>query len=286
MITTTSPSVIIPTSLSDALAALSAEGASAAPLAGGTWIMRTPLRHEAFAPAYVALGRIPELTGITEAGQAVEIGAAVTHATLAAALAAFPEFAALRAAAGSSANPAVRNAATIGGNLCTSDFAAADLVPALLCLDASVETVGADGTERMTIADFLTQRADLLPGRILTKVILQRSDRRSVHVRLPLRKAGDYPVAIVSMAAAIDDMGQIETMRVAVGSVETVARRWTALEEALVKLPLDPARTAEIARSLMNDFIGREGVDAPGWYRVQVLPALAARAVAALATKA
>ncbi|MBU1258485.1 MAG: FAD binding domain-containing protein [Alphaproteobacteria bacterium] len=286
MLTATSPSVVTPTSIAEALAALSGAGRGAAPLAGGTWIMRSPLRREALAPAYVALGRIPELAVIAVAGNTIEIGAAVTHADLAGALAAHPEFAALRAAAGNSANPAVRSAATLGGNLCAPGFAAADLVPALLCLDATVEIAGLSGSERMSVAEFLARRVDLRPGMLLTKVILQRSLRRSVHVRLPLRKAGDYPVAIVSMAVGIDDRGCIALPRIAVGSVEATARRWTALEDALAGQTLDPARASAIARSLTAGFSGREGVEAPGWYRVQVLPALVGRAVAALASQA
>ena len=286
MLPMTAPSVAMPTSLSEAIGALADHGPGAVPLAGGTWIMRAPLRREDFAPAYVGLSRVTELVQIDVTPDAIEIGAAVTHARLAEALEGLPEVAALAFAAGNSANPAIRNVATIGGNICAPGFAAADLVPALLCLDATVEIAGLSGSERMSVAEFLARRVDLRPGMLLTKVILQRSMRRSAHARLPLRKAGDYPVAIVSMAAGIDDRGCIAGPRIAVGSVEATARRWPALEDALAGQPLDPARACDIARSLTAGFSGREGVEAPGWYRVQVLPSLVGRAVAALASQA
>ncbi len=107
-------------------------------------------------------------------------------------------------------------------------------------------------------------------------MIVRRDVVASAHIRLPLRKAGDYPVAIVSVARAADG-----GTRIAVGSVEPVARRWTALEAALA----GQAFTPEVAQALAektNDFIGRDGVEAEGWYRREVLPALVRRAFAAL----
>ncbi len=132
-------SVYVAPSLTAALDALDEGGSAAAPFAGGTWIMRAPIRHELLKSRYVAIGRIPELHAIKIDAEMVEIGAAVTHVALAAALAELSEFDVLTAAAGRSANPAIRTMATIGGNLATTTFAAADCVPALLCLDAEVE---------------------------------------------------------------------------------------------------------------------------------------------------
>ncbi len=66
----------------------------------------------------------------------VSFGASVTHAALAKAIAGLPGLEGLAAAATGAANPAIRRVATVGGNLCALDFAAADLVPTLLALDA------------------------------------------------------------------------------------------------------------------------------------------------------
>ncbi|GGE07532.1 molybdopterin dehydrogenase [Aureimonas endophytica] len=276
------PSLHVAATLREALDALAERGPEGAPFAGGTWIMRAPLRHEAPRPAYVALGRIAELREIAVGETELTIGAAVTHAALAEALAGLPEFAGLRLAAGTSANPAVRAAATLGGNLATAAFPAADLVPALLALSAEVEIADRQGAERLPIAEFLARRASLAPGRLLTRVRVPRRHIRSAHARLPLRKAGDYPVAVVALAIEPDGAGRIGAARIAVGSVEPVARRWDGLEAALRGSPLDPAAAAERARAHADEFSGRDGIEAPGWYRVSVLPALVRRAVAAL----
>ncbi|GLS38651.1 molybdopterin dehydrogenase [Mesorhizobium tianshanense] len=272
----------VATSLADALAALAERGRAASVLAGATWTMRAPLRHEPQDLSYVAISRIDELRRVDVLDREISIGAGVTHAELANALASLPECSALAQAAGNSANPAIRHVATIGGNLCASAFAAADLVPALICLDAELEIAGTNGSERMTVERFVEIRSGIAPGRLVRRVIVPRKTRRSAHIRLPLRKAGDYPVAIVSLAVTLGPTGVVENARLAVGSVEPVARRWMQLEAGLVGGALDPRHAAEQAERLCGDFSGRDGIEAPGWYRVKVLPSLVRRAVAAL----
>ncbi|MGA0560944.1 FAD binding domain-containing protein [Ancylobacter sp. VNQ12] len=282
MVSPAHPSLYVARSLDSALDALAERGAEGAPFAGGTWIMRAPVRHERLSPAYVGVGRIAELSRIERSDDHVVLGAGVTHAHIAEALRDLPDLRVLTEAAGRSANPAVRRAATLGGNLCTADFPAADLVPALLCLDAEVDIASRDGVERLTLERFLALRHSIEPGHLLTSVRVPRSLARSVHARLPLRKAGDYPTAILSLSVERDEAGCVTQVRVAVGAVEAVARRWPRLEGALIDSPLDAASAHRAATELAGEFDGREGIDVPGWYRVSVLPALVRRAVAAL----
>jgi len=259
--------------------ALAARRQGAAVLAGGTWMMRDPRRGVDLPEAVVALRRIPALSKVEIGSDHVVMGAAVTHAVLGRALRATAGFEGLVAAAESAANPGIRRVATVGGNLCALDFAAADLVPALLVCEATVELETFEGPKLLGISDFLKDRQSLLTGAIVTRIHLRRDLIASTHIRLPLRKAGDYPVAIVSLAVDKD-----KRCRIAVGSVEPVARRWTALEQAMAAGPafaLDPERAAGLALE-HNDFQGRDGREADGWYRRQVLPPLVKRGVAAL----
>lgn len=272
----------VATSLADALAALADRGSAGAALAGATWIMRAPIRREDLRPAYVGIGDIAALQAIELVEDEILIGACVTHARLVSALAGFEECGGLVAAAGGAANPAVRQMATVGGNLSAWDFPASDLPPALLCLDAEIELRTPKGRERVPVGRFLDIRRTLEPGTLVTCVVIKRKSLRTGHARLPLRKAGDYPIAIASMAVALGSDGSVEDIRVAVGSVEASARRWPQLEEQLLGRPLDPARVYELARACAGAFTGRESVEAPGWYRVQVLPTLVRRAAEAV----
>ncbi|WP_033294938.1 FAD binding domain-containing protein [Amycolatopsis jejuensis] len=256
---TIAPELHRPGSLPEALALISDD---CPPLAGATWLMRRPLRHA----GYVSVG--PLLRGSGRRRDARTFGAGLTHTELAAATRDDPDLRVLHQAAAHSANPGVRQRATLGGNLCTRGFPAADLVPALLCLDARVVLNGSE----LPLADFLAER----PPGLLTEVVVPNGNRLSGHARLPLRRAGDYPVAIVSVALTVDD-GIVRDARVAVGSVEPVARRWSEVEAQLVGQPVDPAAAVEAARGCR--LRGRDGVDAPGWYRERVLPVLLGRAV-------
>ena len=271
-------SLHVATSVADAIAALADRGDAGAPLAGATWIMRAPIRKEPHYRSYVALAKIEELQQVELLDDRLSIGACVTHAQLAAVIAPLPEFHALAAAAGSSANPAIRQMATIGGNLCAAGFAAADLVPALICLAAQVELAMPGESMRVSIGTFLTMRTNLPPGCLVRRVMVPRTTCRSDHVRLTLRKAGDYPVVIVSLAAELSPAGVVKSARVAIGSVEAVARRWEKLERLLIGHPLDPGDVTEKAALCAEEMQGREGVEAPGWYRIKVLPSLVGRA--------
>ena len=261
-------SVATPESISEASRLLSTVEDSA-PLAGGTWIMRRN-GDERTRSLYVSLQQIPALREL-DLGPSLRLGASVTHSSLASALSDVNELAGLRDAAGRSANPAVRNMATIGGGLATTTFPSSDLVPALLALDAGVETAGG---ETVPLEAFLAERA--AQGKLITAVVVPARPVRSAHVRLLLRAAGDYPVAIVSVADAGDGC-----LRVAVGSVTSVAFRWTALE-ARVGTDDSPSSAAAAARDLLPTLAPRDDVDAPGWYRAEVLPTLLERAVTRL----
>ncbi len=270
-------------SLSDATVALTERGRDGAALAGATWIMRAPLRNERQDLAYVGISSVGEIRRIDIFEREICIGACATHEEVATALSNLPECRVLMQAAGNSANPAIRRAATIGGNLCAFAFPASDLVPALMALDASVELSAACGSERLTLQEFLAIRSRLQPGQLVTRLVIQRQHHvRSAHIRLPLRKAGDYPVAIVSMSVSIDPKGLIIESKVAVGSVESVPYRWHLLEASIVGRPLDASLLTGLAERTVPELKGRDGIEAPGWYRVKVLPSLVRRAVSDL----
>lgn len=285
MFATSTARLHVAATIEEAVATLAEAGPDGAALAGGTWLMRAPIRSEPAASLYVALTRIPELRGIDVQDDEVVIGAAATHTRIAAALGSYPECAGLVTAVLKGANPAVRHMATIGGNLNCTRFAASDIIPALLCLDATVELRSVAGRERVPLVTFLGRRGALPAGTLLTHVRFARRAARYAHARLPLRKAGDYPVAIVSASVEMDG-GRVKDLRLAVGSVEQVARRWENLEAFARGQPLDEGTLGAAAERHRADFTGRDGVEAEGWYRTQVLPTLVRRAVRSLSQPA
>jgi carbon-monoxide dehydrogenase medium subunit len=270
-----------PTSAEDAAQQLHALGSDGALLAGGTWIMRAPPRGVKLAAVHLALDGIAELRGIDAGDETVSIGAMVTHAELGA-FAGVPALGGLAAAAAQSAFPAVRSVATVGGNIAARGFAEADLVPALLAADARVELVSPDGRSSVALEEYLRTRGDRPAGELIARVAVPApAGRRSGFERLTIRGGGEYAVASVAVSLTLEG-GVVTEARVAVGSVEPVARLCSAAGASLVGAPLDAAAAERAGREAAQQCTARDGLDAPGWYRLTVLPALLRGAVSGL----
>jgi carbon-monoxide dehydrogenase medium subunit len=276
------------TTLTEAVAALAGLGDEGAALAGGTWVMRAVERNGRHGPSgsqpalrhYVALKPIPELSGYTVSVGKVDLGALLTHAELTR-IDGGPAYACIRDAARRSAFPQVRNVATIGGNIAATGFAEADLVPALLAAQARVELVGPSGTVTVPIKEYLPERARRPYGELITRIYVPaRADRSSAFERLTVRTTGEYPVVNVAVSVDTAD-GVVTDARVAVGSVEPVARLCPGAAEQLVgRRAGDAAAATAAGEAAAAELNARESLDSPGWYRLAVLPVLLRRAVA------
>ncbi|MFC5996293.1 FAD binding domain-containing protein [Pseudonocardia hispaniensis] len=266
-------------SVEEAVSWLAELGPDAAPLAGGTWVMRAGQRGEPLARTYVALGRIPEVRAVTGTDPVV-VGALTTHTALAG-LAVPPALGALRQAAHYSAFPQVRNVATLGGNIGASGFAEADLVPALLALEARLVLAGPGGRTTVDLATYLAERGARPPGEIMVAAELPAAaTRRSGYARLTVRGGGEYAIASVAISVDAAPDGTVTDARVAVGSVEPLARRCPAAEAALRGVPLSAVTARAAGAAAAAECTPRSGLDAPGWYRTAVLPSLFERAAA------
>lgn len=274
--------VIIAQSLEEALAALANTGLNAIPVAGGTWVMRAPIRQEATAQLFVSLHAIEELKGIEVASEELVVGAMVSHRQLAIELSDMADLKAIRVAAEKSANPSVRNMATIGGNLCSTNFMSPDLVPALMVCDATIRVQSSGAKAEIPIENYIKTRLVRPNNELVTRIRLPRGSFCSTHQRLLMRKAGEYPVANLSMRLSIGGDGRIADPRIAVASVENQPRRWTGLEDALRGEVASKVKIKELAIDQVKEFTGRDGPDAPGWYRLRILPRLASDALADL----
>ena len=122
----------IATSLDDACAALAADP-EALVLAGGTDLMVEVNRGSRRVGNVVALNRVPELGAWRRDGGQLRLGAGVTFGEISR-----PEIAslvpALAQAARTVGSPQIRNAATIGGNLCNCSPCADTALPLLVLI--------------------------------------------------------------------------------------------------------------------------------------------------------
>jgi len=204
------------------------------------------------AERWIDISAIQELAAFEETAEHWRIGAMVTWSDLI--VKALPEmFSGLKQAAREVGGQQIQNRATLVGNLCNAS-PAADGVPPLLCLDASVELSSVKGQRLLTLAEFIqgnrktARRADEL----VTAIIIPKQSA-SKELWPPAQKAaqadGDtftsnfyklgsrrYLVISIVMAAALirtDAGGVITDCRFAVGACTPVATRLYELEKTL-----------------------------------------------------
>ena len=137
-----------PATVQEACRILAAEP-RAAVLAGGTDLMvhLTQSWRGKRPPAVVNVKRIPGLDTVQVTDRALRLGALATLSALMEHPVIQAEYPVLPFTARYMGSPAIRNLATVGGNLCNAS-PAADLPPVLLALDAEVGIAGPGGERR------------------------------------------------------------------------------------------------------------------------------------------
>ncbi len=208
-------------------------------LAGGTDFY--PALGENHPPSDVIdTSRIAELQGISREQSGWRIGAACTwtevvEATLP------PAFDGLKAAAREVGSIQIQNAATLAGNLCNAS-PAADGVPALLALDASVELASQGNRRVLPLAEFIlgVRQTALSDDELLIAIHipLQSDDTQSVFEKLGARRYLVISIAMIAVTLSRDN-GKITDARVSVGSCSPVAVRLAAVESAINGRQLD-----------------------------------------------
>lgn len=265
-----------PRSLQEAVALLAAGDVTV--LAGGTDLMlqsragRAPLR-----PTLMNIRRIAELRGIAEADGSVRIGALTTITELRNSALVRGRFHALWQACDHFASDQVRNAGTIGGNVCNASPAGDTVVP-LLVLDARVVLASgrndALATRSLPLAEFVTgpgrtaRAADeLLVG---LELPLPPPDSISAFFKLGTRPALDISVITIGLAARQAGR-RLHEVRVAFGAVAPRPVRAPAVEAALEGRALDDATIEAAGAAADRDIRPIDDVRATEWYRREMV---------------
>jgi xanthine dehydrogenase FAD-binding subunit len=190
--------------------------------AGGTDVLVT-LRHLAEKPrSLICLERLKALKEIEAGDQAVRIGAGCTISALLDEPLIQEQFPILFQALSTLGSPPIRNAATIGGNICTAS-PAGDTLPPLYVLEAQLEVQSEQGSRRLPIHEFIKgpRQIDLRPGEILAAVILNKNAAFNLHYFEKVGQRQALAIAVVSLAALLEVRpdNRIVQARLAWGSV-------------------------------------------------------------------
>ncbi len=236
---------IRPTSVDEALAALTEHGDEAKVLAGGHSLLPMMKLRLASPGVLIDIARIPELSYIRfdeEDGDTIRIGAATRHADLISSTMLGDRAPLLSYVASLVGDRQIRHRGTIGGSLVHAD-PAADLPTAVLGLGVTLVIAGPSGRREVAVDDFFTGFFESAVG----------PDELLVEVRVPAaagssgwgyekftRRANDW--AIVAVAAVLHPSGT----RVALANMGPTPLRARATEAALAA-GSDPAAAAVAA---------------------------------------
>lgn len=267
---------LLPTDLNSALQFYTENGGRL--IAGGTDVF--PSAGQGETPRKLLdLTLIPNLSGITISQDAIRMGAATTWTDIV--KADLPgAFDALKQAGREVGSIQIQNTGTIGGNLCNAS-PAADGVPPLLALDASVELASAQrGSRILKLSEFIlhVRKTALAADEILTAILIPKPSAKegSAFEKLGSRR---YLVISITMTAAIIECGAngaITTAKIAVGSCSPVAQRLFELESAIVGLK------PEAVKVLPEHLSGLSPIDdvrGSGEYRLDVVAEQCVRAI-------
>jgi len=219
-----------PETLDDAIKALADGGEDAKLLSGGHSLLPLMKLRLAAPSLLVDLRRVPGLHGIQRENGNWRIGALTPHADLEHT----PELGVVAVAAGTIADPQVRNRGTVGGSLAHGD-PASDLPAVMLICEASVTLQGAGGAQRSVSASDLFQdylETAVEPTEVLTEIRIPVYDGWGYSYQKFNRRSEDW--AMVAVSALVKKSGDtIEDVRVGLTNMASVPLRASAVEEAL-----------------------------------------------------
>ena len=239
-----------PGTLDEAVALLARLGDEAKVLSGGQSLLPLLKLRLGDAGHLVDIGRIPGLTGITEADGYLRIGGATREADLERSDLIREKYPILLDTAAVIADPLVRNRATVGGNLAHGD-PANDHPATMLALGAEVVARGPGGERTIPITSFFTGlfATALAPAEILTEIRIPIPPPRRGGAYLKLgRKVGDYATAATAAQVTLGGQGEIARVGIGLTNAGPTPIKAAAAEEHLRGRQPDTAAIAEAAR--------------------------------------
>lgn len=273
-----------PTTLDEALAALAEHGDDAKVLGGGQSLLPV-LRMRLNTPEVVVdLGRIEELRGIREDGDAIVIGAMTTYVDILADASVTEHIALLHMAIAEVADEQIRRRGTVGGAIVHAD-PAGDVGPAVLALDAEMVIAGAGGARRtVAAADFFTDLFETAvgDGEVLVEIRFPKHTGWGAHYEKFVRVSHQW--SIVAVAATVkSDGGTITEAKVALANMGATPLRAKATESALTGQPATDDAVRAASASAADGTNPPSDLNGDADYRRHLATVLTRRAVLAAA---
>jgi len=260
-------------------------GMDALPIAGGQSLL-VLLRNKLVDPKMlIDLQTLTELEGIKQRDGGLSIGAMTTIHNLSSSSDVHKAASVLAQGASKVGSTAIRNLGTIGGNLCHNE-PGADLPPALLALNATVELRSRKGTRKVPLCDFFRSYFETVvaPEELLCGVEVPKlpDGASGVYLKHAI-SSEDLAIAGVAVVVVPDEKltNRLREVRISLGGVSPVPFRATKAESVLNGALFSDEAVREAAEAAAAEADPMTDPHASANYRSKMIKVLVRRAIAA-----
>lgn len=276
-----------PADLAEACSLLADEALKPLAIAGGTDVMVRFNRHRRRREeTLIYLGKLG-LDYIREDEGQVLVGACAPLSKVAASKLIQEKLPLLAKACSEMASPAVRSAATLGGNV-VNNARHADGVAALTALNATVVISTTQGERTIDMAGFsgMPNKEKLAHGGVVNHFAIKPlgADEIWAWEKLGQRKGESRSVVSVCMRAAMAG-GKCQKLRLVVGCMKANPFVSRVAAEMLIGLEPNQALIDQIAQGVLSECQAASDARASAWYREKAAAALVRRVLSKLGSR-
>jgi carbon-monoxide dehydrogenase medium subunit len=273
-----------PSSVAEAVSALGAAGEDGKVLAGGQSLIPILRLRMAYPSTVVDVGRIAELRGVRDDGDAILIGAMTTHHDVLHDPLVREHAPLIAQATQTIADPQVRHRGTFGGALAHAD-PAGDLGAVALALGCEFRAAGANGERTIPASEFFVDYLTTALGQdeVLTAVRVPKLGAGwSSHYEKFNRVAQAWSIVGVAALVRRDD-GAIAEARIGLTNMGSTPLRARAVESALAGAAANAEAVGAAAEHAAENTNAPSDLSGAADYREHLARVLTKRAVLAAA---
>jgi carbon-monoxide dehydrogenase medium subunit len=274
-----------PKSLDDALALLTKYKDKARIIAGGTDVM-LQARNKAIKPDYlVDITNIPGLECIKfDDKKGLKIGSLITVRALETSAELQKEYPIIAQAAGQIGSIAIRNVATLGGNLCNA-LPSAETAQVMVALSAEARVIGPSGERTISFDDFFrgVGKTALKPDELLLEVVVPEPQPNTKGIYIKHSPRGTIDLAVINVTVVLTmepDQKTCKEARIVLGAVAPTPLRDRKAEGILTGKVINDELIIKAAQLASDEANPRAGSirGSPG-YKKEMVKVLITRAM-------
>ncbi|WMM25349.1 FAD binding domain-containing protein [Tissierella sp. MB52-C2] len=238
-------------SVEEVVGLLGEYGNGAKLISGGTDIV-IELKNKKITPKIlIDISKIEELKEIREDENYITLGSGVTFTEIIENPLFSGNLHGLYKACRMVGSPQIRNKGTIGGNIANGS-SAADGVPPLIALGATIKTLSIEGTREIPLEDYYIDK--LKSNEIIIEVKFKKPNNNQIltFAKLGLRKALAISRLSIASLIGLNEEGIIESVTIASGALGKYPMREEEVEEYLINKKIDEKIIEEAITTLQN----------------------------------